>query len=342
MTALRPGRGPAEMIWLWLIPGMVAGLAFSAFFSGCETGLYCLNTIRLELGRRMGRGPAQILSRMLHDREGSITTTLVGTNLSNYLATACAVAMLIEFGIPDGRAEVLTTVLLTPVIFVFAEVTPKNLFRREADLLMYRLAWPLRLSDLLFRWLGVIALLRGLARLAARWVGVTGSGRLASLGPRQRIAAMLRESVGEGVLSDEQSAIVDRVMRLSSVPVRMAMIDRRHARTVSVGASREAFIEQAKTHRFSRVPVIDRAGKVVGIVQVFDVLMDEQRRERPVPEFMFAHLRLSPEQSVTSALTAMQSRGVGMAIVTDSHDRFLGIVTLKDLIEEIVGELKAW
>ncbi len=330
------------MIWLWLIPGVLAGLALSAFYSGCETGLYCLNTIRLELGRRMGRGPALLLSRMLYDREGSIATTLVGTNLSNYLATACVVAMFIEAGVPDGRAEILTALALTPIIFVFAEVTPKNLFRREADLLMVRLAWPLRLSDLLFRGLGVIALLRGLARLAARCVGVTESGRLASLGPRQRIAAALREGVGEGVLSDEQSAIVDRVMSLSQVPVRSAMIGRRHVRTVRLDTTREAFVEDAPRHRFSRLPVLDASGRVAGIVLVFEVLMDEQRRERPVPDFLLPHLRLDPNQSVTSALTAMQARGAGMAIVTDAHERFLGIVTLKDLIEEIVGDLQAW
>ncbi len=332
------------MVWPWLIATVVC-LGLSGFYSGCETGLYCLSAVRLELGRRMGRRRATVLSRMLHDREGIIATTLVGTNLANYLATVCVISILIAVEMAEQRAELVTTLVLTPLIFVFGEITPKNLFRREADRLMYRLIWPLRVSDVLFRATGVIALLKGLARLAARCVGFGRTRTLTSMEPRQRIMAILREGVGAGVLSDDASAIADRVMNLSRVRVRSAMIARRHVHAVAAQTRCGDFIERARSLACSRVPVLDGPGRVVGVLHLLDVLLareTEQGVSRPVTDLMATPLTLDPDQTVTGALTAMQRHGAAMAIVTDSQHRFLGIVTVKDLVEEIVGDLKAW
>jgi len=333
------------MLWPWLV-ATVACIVASGFYSGCETGVYCVNAVRLELRRRRADRRALTLSRMLADREGIITTTLVGTNVANYLATVCVVsALTVAVHVPEYEVEIVTTLVLTPIIFIFGEVTPKNLFRREADYLMYRLIWPLRISDLVFRATGVIALLKALARLAARCVGFGRDRTLASLGPRQRIAAMLREGVGVGILTDEQSAIVDRVMNLSRVRVRSAMIDRRRVCAVPVDATWGQFIELAETHNYSRMPVLAGPDKMVGLVNIFDVLSDEVppgEPLRPITDFMTPPLFLQADQSVTSALTAMQRRGTALAGVIDEQGRFLGIVTVKDLVEEIVGDLQAW
>ena len=332
------------MIWPWLL-GTIAAIGFSGFYSGCETGLYCLNTVRLEVARRSGRRRAVTLGRTLADREGIIATILVGTNLSNYLATVCMVSMLMALQMSEQRAEFATVLVLTPVIFVFGEVVPKNLFRREADVLMYRLARALRISDLAFRATGVIALLRAMARLAARCVGFGRDGTLSTLEPRQQIAAMLREGVGTGILSDAQSDILDRVMNLSQVRVRSAMVPRNAVQTAPADIDRDGFVELARTHSCSRMPVMAGPDTVVGVINVFDVLLGPDPADRPPPpitDAMSPPLTLSPDQSVKTALTAMQRRGTAMAVVVDPQERFLGIVTLKDLIEEIVGDLEAW
>lgn len=332
------------MLWLWLTV-IAAGIVASGFYSGCETGLYCLNRIRMQIAARQGRRPAILLSRMLRDREGIISTTLAGTNLSNYLATVCMVSILTAMHMDEARAELVTALALTPVLFVLAEVTPKNLFRREADTLMYRLARPLWASDRLFRATGVIALFKGLARLAARCVGIEKRASLLSLEPRQQIAAMLREGVGAGVLTDVQSAMVDRIMRLSGVPARSAMIKRNDVEAVSVDISREAFVEQVRRHDYTRMPVLDGPDRVVGVVCVFDVLaedMPEGQPAGPITAFLSPPVYIKADQSIMSALTTMQQHGVPMAVVTDVQRRFLGIVTVKDLVEEIVGELETW
>ena len=93
------------------------------------------------------------------------------------------------------------------------------------------------------------------------------------------------------------------------------------------------------------MPVLDGPEKVVGVLHLLDVLLAQESEGgalRPVTEFMAPPLTLDPDQTVTAALTAMQRHGAAMAIVTDPQQRFLGIVTVKDLVEEIVGDLHAW
>jgi len=327
------------MSWPWWFLA-VLGVGLSGFVSGCEMGLYCLNPIRLELARRRGRWAATTLTRMLADRAGLITALLVGNNAADYMAAACVVSLFIGTGMGEQEAELYTALLLTPLIFVFGEVLPKNLVRQDADRFMNRAAAVLHAMNLGLRATGVVAMLKALARLAARLAGLDPHTPLSSLEPRQQILAVLREGVGAGVLSDQQSLIAERVLNLSRVPVRSAMIDRSRTVSVSIHATRDEFTELAASHRYSRMPVLERPHQVVGVVNVFDVLADD--RNRPIRDFVQPALELLPDQSVTSALTTMQRRGIALAVVTNRQGHFLGIVTLKDLVEEIVGELHAW
>jgi putative hemolysin len=327
------------MAWPWLLLACVA-VSLSAFVSACEMGLYCLNPIRLELGVRRGERRSATLSRLLTDRAGMIAVLMAGNNVADYLATACVVYVFIRNGLSEQRAELWTALLLTPIVFVFGEVLPKNLVRREADTFMSRVALPLSLMNTIVRATGLVMLLDRLARGASRLLGLDPHAPLSSLEPRQQVMAMLREGVGAGVLSDQQSAIAERVMNLSSVGVRAAMIGRGYVHSVRFDTPRAEFIRLARTHNCSRMPVVSRTDRVVGILNVFDVLVDQENH--PLTHLMTEPMTVHADENVTSVLTAMQRRGTPMAIVSDRHGQFLGIVTLKDLIEEIVGDLQAW
>ncbi len=323
------------MIWPWLVVSVVA-VGLSGVFSACEMGLYCLNPIRLELARRSRKRSATALSRTLSDREGLITVLLIGNSVVDYVATACLVFVLVSVGVHEQESELYTMLILTPIVFVFGEVLPKNLVRSAADGFMQRMAAPLAVLSLAFRLTGAVALLKWFARVASRCVGIDSSAPLGSLEPRQRLRAMLRE----GVLSDQQSAMVDRVMDLSRVRVRSAMVDRSRVVWVPVDAGRQTVDRLARLHSYSRMPVLSRSDRVVGVINILDVL--GERAGRAIMELMAPPLEIPADQGVTAALTMLQRRGAAMAIVTDANGRFLGIVTIKDLVEEIVGDLQAW
>ena len=329
------------MIWPWVLLALL-GLLASGFYSGAETGVYCLHRIRLRLQAERGVPAARRLTRLLNDERGLIAVTLAGTNLSNYLTTVCVAYALVNLlDISPGQTELLTTAIVTPIVFVFGEVLPKNIFQRDADRLMVRGSRLLWISNGVFRATGVIRLLRF---ISDRLIAVTARRRTAdesSIDPRRQMSSLLREGVAEGLLTPEQSGIIDRVMALASVQIGAVMIPRDRMVAVPVDATREQFIEQVRTRSYSRLPVYrGDTASIVGVVNVHEALSSQA--DWGLQRLLHEPAVLRPDQSVPSALLHMQRARRAMAVVTDRSGTCVGIVTLKDLVEEIVGELSAW
>jgi len=328
------------MIPLWLILAAAAVLA-SGFYSGCETGMYCLNRIRLRLRADSGERRARRLQHLLRDEQNLLAVALVGTNAANYVATAVVARLFAEAtGFGDRPIELLTAAAVTPTLFVFGEVVPKNLFQRAANKLMYSAAPGLALSETILRVTGISRLLKMLARcLVAR----IQPGQLHPhlLHPRHEVVALLREGLAEGIMTSQQSELIDRVMNLLTVHVRSVMTVRHRMVTVRANASRDEFVRLVRQHNYSRLPVYqDDPARIVGIVSVLDVLAGPP--DAPLTTFMREPLTLRPDEPVPSALLRMRQARCAMAIVTDASGRCLGLATVKDLVEQIVGNLPAW
>jgi len=182
---------------IWVIAGILAGamalgLFLSAFFSGAETGIYRVNRLRLHLGVQRHDPQALRVSQVLADEQGALSVTLIGTNLANYIVTGCVAYLLAELlGFGETDTQVYTVVIVTPVIFVLAEVVPKNLFRLHADALLARGSGLLLLFDRLFRATGVVWVVQQLAGAISRLTG----GHLqptGAYGPKRRVAMLLQ------------------------------------------------------------------------------------------------------------------------------------------------------
>jgi CBS domain containing-hemolysin-like protein len=324
----------------WLI-GALFFLLASGFYSGSEMGLYCVNRLRLRLRTGKEEHPeAAGLVELVSRQQETVLGILLGTNLANYLLTVCTTTVLLQLaGFHPARAEIYTAVILSPVIFVFGDVVPKNWYQVEADRLMYRSARLLRGSVLLFRHTGILWLLHGMTRLGARLAGHDES--LEWREPRGEVVGLLREGAAEGALSEQQAQIVERVMNLSDVRVGSIMIPRRHVVTVSSQDSRTDFQRAVRGHNYSRMPVLSPDRRtVLGIVNIFDVLADPD--EGTIEKWMHPPLTIQASETASNALVRMQRTKEAMAVVTDPRRGFVGVITLKDVVEEIFGELYAW
>lgn len=325
---------------LWLI----AAIFFTAaggFYSGSEMGLYCVNRVRLRLrAEQTDARDARRLSRLVHRQQETVLGILLGTNLANYLLTVATATLLAgAAGIQPHHVEFYTAAILSPLIFVIGDVVPKNCYQIKADRLMYRSALPLRATVLFFRATGVLWLLHGVTRLGARLAG--HDEREEWREPRAEVVGLLREGAAEGALTEDQARIVERVMRLSTVRVGTIMVPRRHVAAVPVDADRGRFEQIVRGHNYSRMPVLARDRRsIVGIVNVYDVLADET--DTGVETRMHTPVTIHARDSAASALVQLRRAPATMAIVTDPRRGFVGIVTLKDVIEEIFGELPAW
>lgn len=324
-----------------LLLGVLIAVALSAFFSGMETGIYCLNRVRLRVRAEQNEPRARRLAALLEKPEELVITALLGTNVADYLATVCLTALLLRLLQNPSLAEIYATAVLTPVILVFGGVIPKDWFRRESDRLMYLLALPLLWCRRLARATGLVWALGLLTRRLVRRIDPLRPGLEAELLPRARIRLLLSEGAASGGLSAFQRETLERVLNISQVRLTKVMVPRQRAVIVPVTISREDLLRVARMAHFSRLPTYrDDPRKIIGIVNVYHVLTDD--RPRPIAEYVQEVTRLRATETVPAALRKMQQARQVMAIVVDEADNCLGLLTIKDLVEEIVGELEAW
>jgi CBS domain containing-hemolysin-like protein len=273
--------------------------------------------------------------------EEVVITMLLGTNVADYLATAFTAALLLHLAVAESLAEVYATLIVTPLILVFGGIIPKDWFRREADWLMYRLALPVEICVRLARATGFVFLLRGLTHLLVRWIDPAHVEAQRSVLPRAQALRLLREGAVHGGLSKLQRDLMDRVVNLSHTSVSSVMVPRSRAALVAKDIPRGDLLRAVRMAHFSRLPIYDGSPTtIIGILNVYDVLTDTD--ERPIEVHMHEPFRLPASDSVAKALVRMQQARQVMAIVEDAQGRCVGLLTVKDLVQQIVGYIEQW
>ncbi len=329
------------MVILLLLFGSLVAVVLSGLSSGAETGVYCLDRVRLRVASEQGEPAARRLEELMRRPEDVVITTLLGTNVADYVTTACVTALLLNAAVAASLVEIYATAIVTPIILVFGGIIPKDWFRRESNHLLARLSWPLLLGLRAARATGLVGLLRGLTHGLLRWIDPEQVVPEGDLLPRTRTLHLLREGAARGGLTVLQRDLIERVLNLSGVRVADVMIRRARAAIVPRDIPRDDFVRLARMAHFSRWPVHDGdPRRIVGIVNVYDVLTD--RAGQPVAAHVRPPVRLAEHLRVSAALVTLQRGRETMAIVEDRAGHCVGILTLKDLVEEVVGDLEAW
>jgi putative hemolysin len=333
---------PLGSTWLWA--AALLGVLVSALASGVETGLYRLNRIRLRLRADSGDRRARTLQGLLGDLRGQIIVTIIGANFGEYLATAMLTLLVASAGWVETSAgvELVTTPIAAMILFVFGNVVPKSVFVAEADHWMYPLARPLKAAYVVLRRTGVLPALSGLSNLVLR---VLRRGEVAAdpFHPRERLRAILREGAAEGVISGYQHELVGKVLGLREQLVHAVMIPIGRVAGAAVDIDRERFMAELRRHSFSRLPVWEgRKENVVGIVHIMDVLAAGEGPLDLGALMTRDFLSVPPDMTVPQALLRLRKARAAIAVVRDDKGRAVGVITVKDLVEEVVGELAEW
>ena len=318
---------------------MLAGFAGSAVFSGMETGAYRLNRVRLYVRAQQGDRQARLLDQLIHKPAAMLGTLLIGNNLANYLGTAGLGVILGSMDMNVWQAVVINTLAVSLVLLIFGETLPKDLFAVHADRLMYPLARPLNGLRLLFTFTLVLPIIELMSRLAVR---LTGGGSPELITPRLRVAEMVRHGEGYGVLSDEQAAIAQRALALFSRRAGSEATPWQRVETIRASASVAELKQQAATSRHTRFPVVNPQGKVVGTIDLIELLASDADPSQSIQSMMVPATTIPASRSVREALDRMQREHIGLLITVDAHDTPVGVVTVKDLVEPLTGEIRHW
>ena len=308
----------------------------TAFFCGMETGIYVLNKIRLDLAAESGQASARLLRRLLAKPNNLLSVLLIGTNLAGYFATFAVSSILILAGY-EKSAEWMTLLVATPILFVLAESVPKNVFARLAEKNIYRLTWLLAASSALLNAVGIVPLVRGFSSML---IALAGSKGQMARHSQPLLATLVAEGHASGALTHFQSIMADRVMRIGEINLAKVMVPMAAVVKADSNAVADELMEIISRERYSRIPLLDKSGQVSSILDTFDVLAGTGEYEPKVlgrPAIILAE-----DTSVTDALYRLQKAKEVIAVVADPAGKHVGIVTIKDLVEEIVGELHQW
>lgn len=322
--------------------GIIGLIAMSAFFSGSETGFYRLSRFRLRLGVEQKRPFYSTLSVLVRNGRSLVMAILIGNNLVNNLLT-CLVTLLIFKRIENQHlAEFYTTAILTPVIFVFGEMIPKVLFYHWADVLIPRLTWLLWLTHRAFTLTGAIAALQWLSNRLTRLLGLEANTAAAvDATQRHQVFQIIHETREEGLLSDLQREMIERLLHIPNVSVQSLMVPFQEVEKVGLQTSRPMLLEHLAHASRTRQPVCDKDGVVSGYILIYEVLGGEQDFAG-LQAFVQPMVSLEPTCSAIDAMNALCQRREKIALIQPPQSKQpLGIITLTDLVEELTGELSA-
>ena len=309
----------------------------SAYFSGIEIAVYCVNHVRLQYKVDRGDRSAKIIKKLLNDPQALICTILIGNNIVNYLASAIF-TNIISKKVSYANPGLTATLILAPIMLIFAEVMPKDICQRNADKFLYPASPGIRFFSHIFS--PLVYVLKGVNKIPQFFLKNVNK-RTAIFTP-YRLGFFIREGAKEGVISGYQDMMTRNIMRLGSIPIRKIMISLNKATVVSSEVNVEQMKVLAKNVRFSRIPVFKGPrSNIVGVINVFDFL-SVCTEESKISDFLKETEHIGADTLIDDALVRMQKTKQRMAIVVDKNNKPIGIVTIKDLVEEIVGELMEW
>jgi putative hemolysin len=326
-----------------MILAILLGFLFSALFSGIETGSYMINRIRLR-HRELERLPSAIvLSRLLRNSHIFIFTVLIGNNIAVYLLSRGVTDLYLGGSLAEGKvflgfipwnAEIAATLTLMLPLFIFAEIGPKNLFRKKADVLMYRLAGVMRLLVLLlypFTWV-----LKQFFRLLTHGVGEEPGRELHRLSS-DGLKEYFSDGERGGVLSSYQSRMMDNTTSMHNIPVRSLMTPLKKSPRLPHTATVADFRRLCARRKSVYALLISRY-EVVGMISLFSVVNRGLSDDELLLPYAEEVLKIAENRSLKSAFYRLRRNARHSAVVLDARKHPVGFIHLEDIARYIAGD----
>ena len=324
-----------------LVVALLACLAVQAFFAASEIALVSADDLKVRAESEGGHPRSSVLDRLLVNRDRLLALTLTGTNLATVLAAVLLTSFLYRLG---PHLVYLAPFILTPITLLLGESIPKLLTLGDPHRFALFASRPLRFLATVLA--PLLAAETVLSRLLRRIAGVPADAESVFLTRDDLSRLMHRRPTDaseqphhDAILPVEQQ-MISRIFRFSRADARKAMVPLVRVDAVPEETTLAAAIETVRREGFSRLPVFrSRITDIVGVVHVFDLLRAPDL-SRPVSDVMRPVSYFPESMPLDEALLAMQRTGENLSVIVDEYGGSAGILTLEDLIEEIVGDIE--
>ncbi len=304
-------------------------MVFSALFSSTETAYSSVNKLRLKNYAAQGDKRAKTALKLANKFDDVLTAVLIGNNIVNI--TTSSVSTLIFIGIFGSKGAGISTVVVTILVLIFCEVLPKSYAKRNAEKLALAFAAPLSVLVTLFK--PAVLFFNALSSLVS-------SGDDSPSVTEDELKFMIDEIEEQGVIEEQESDLVKSALEFDDITVNKILIPRVKVIGIDVSSTLDEIKETFSSEMYSRLPVYEKSlDNIIGIITnkaFFKMLVEGGSNIRDIIQEV-AHI--ADSKPISQAMRVMQRSKVHLAVVTDQYGGTKGIITLEDIIEELVGEI---
>jgi len=314
---------------------LVLLLSASAFFSSAETALMTSNKLRIRNLAENGDKRAEKVLEITANTDKMLSAILIGNNIVNLSASALSTTLTLKM---FGSSLVgIATGILTFLILVFGEITPKNVASKNAE-------------NIALKYIGIISvlvvILTPVIYVVNKVAGIVISLFVKNnddnnMVTEDELRAMVEVSHEDGVIEKEEKKMIVNVVDFGDTVAGDIMLPRVDMVMVSVESSYEEILKIFREERYTRIPVYEESpDNVIGILNVKDFLLIEDKENFSVKEHLREPLYTYEYKKTSSLMVDMRKTGANIVIVLDEYGTTVGLITLEDMLEEIVGEIR--
>lgn len=312
-------------------------LIVSAFFSASETSMMSLSKIRVRYMVEEEIKGAKLIQSLVEKPDKLISGVLVGNNIANIAGSALATSLMMEFF--AGNAVAIATIIMTILILVFSEITPKSLAAQNAEKVALMVVKPL--SFIITILSPIVVIFTKVTNVLIRILG----GKRREDTPfitEEELKSMVNVSHEEGVLEIEEKQMIYNVFEFGDLRIKDIMVQRTDISAIDKSSDFNKIMEIIKEEKYSRYPIYeDSIDNIVGILSVKDFIYgDHIKEEFDISLYMREPYFTYEFKKITELFKEIRKNRNHMVVVVDEYGGTAGIVTIEDVIEEIVGEIE--
>jgi hypothetical protein len=310
-------------------------LSASAFFSSAETALMTSNKLKMRNLAENGDKRAAKVLKVTENTDKMLSAILIGNNIVNLTASSISTALTLKiFG---SKLVGIATGILTFLILVFGEITPKNVASKNAENMA--LAYIGVISFLVTLLTPVIFIVNTVAKFVISIFNKNGDDNNAVT--EEELRAMVEYSHEEGIIENEEKKMIVNVVDFGDTVAGDIMVPRVDMVMVDEKSSYEEILQVFREERYTRIPVYEETpDNVIGILNVKDFLLIEDRENFVMKELLREPLYTYEYKKTSTLMMDMRKTGANIVIVLDEYGITAGLITLEDMLEEIVGEIR--
>ncbi len=309
-------------------------LFLSAFFSSAETSLTTVNKIKMRSLAEEGDKRAKMVLKITDNSSQLLSAILIGNNIVNLSASSLTTTIAYQLG---GSAVAIATGIITVLILIFGEITPKTMASINADKMAMTYAYPIHFIMVILKPISVI--INALSRCVFFILRVDPNAKSDAM-TETELRTIVDVSHEDGVIEDEEKEMIYNVFDLGDAKAKDVMVPRVHVTFADVNSSYTELLEIFREDKYTRLPVYEETtDNVIGTINMKDLLLFDNTKEFHIRDILREAYFTHEHKNISELLVEMRQAALNIAIVLDEYGETAGLITLEDILEEIVGEI---